>query len=260
MSIWAGAARPDDTAFRQMDAYLSKAIELNPLFAEAYATLAEVRSAQKKPADDVVALLNKAISLDPSDPWIRIAAGRSMWRLDRITEARDVVRVALALTADDARAKAEAERLLATIPQSSSTPASRSPGSAAAGAQGSAAPAAQPSNPNGLGTACQGGDEAACRDLFPLAEQACAGGDNRACLMTATLQRRGMGVPKDEARAAATLERLCGTNMLEACAQWAVMLASDPKKPDLPRARELLTKSCAGGVAQACEVLKGFPK
>lgn len=260
MSIWAGAARPDDTAFRQMDAYLSKAIELNPLFAEAYATLAEVRSAQKKPADDVVALLNKAISLDPSDPWIRIAAGRSMWRLDRITEARDVVRVALALTADDARAKAEAERLLATIPQASSTPASRSSGSAAAGRQGSAAPAAQPSNSNGLATACQGGDAAACRDLFPLAEQACAGGDNRACLMTATLQRRGMGVPKDEARAAATLERLCGTNMLEACAQWAVMLASDSKKPDLPRARELLTRSCAGGVAQACEVLKGFPK
>lgn len=263
MSMWGtGASRPDEAAFRQMDVYLSKAIELNPSFAESYAVLAEVRSAQKKPADDVVALLNKAIALDPSDPWTRIAAARSLWRIDRLTEARAVARVAVALTADDPRAKAEAERLLAAIPESSSRPApSGSAAPAAASPQRSAAaPARSPSSPNALVTACQGGDGAACGDLFPLAEQACAGGDNRACLTTAALQLRGMGVPKDTVRAAATFERLCGNDMLEACAQWGVLLASDPTKPDVPRARELLTRSCAGGVAPACEVLKKLPK
>jgi predicted dinucleotide-binding enzyme len=38
-------------------------------------------------------------------------------RLDKREEARNVARVALALAGDDARAKAEADRLLAMIPE-----------------------------------------------------------------------------------------------------------------------------------------------
>ena len=85
-------------------------------------------------------------------------------------------------------------------------------------------------------------------------------GDKRACLVTAVLQGRGMGVAKDETRASGTFERLCNEDMFEACTQWAVLLASDQKKQDLPRVRALLTKSCAGGFAPACEMLKGLPK
>lgn len=114
MSMW-GAARPDDATLRQMETYLARATELNPFSAESYATLAEVRSLLKKPADEVVALLTKAVTLDPSNPWIRVTAARSLWRLGKIEEARGVARAAMSLAIDDAGAKAEAERLLATI-------------------------------------------------------------------------------------------------------------------------------------------------
>jgi TPR repeat protein len=75
----------------------------------------------------------------------------------------------------------------------------------------------------------------------------------------AVLQWRGMGTPPNETQAYATLERLCNDNMLEACTQWALFLAAGPK-PDLPRARDLLTRSCSGGVPQACEMLQKLPK
>jgi tetratricopeptide (TPR) repeat protein len=89
LSMW-GAAGTDDATLRQMDAYLARATELNPLFAASYAGLAEVRAALKQPPDGVVALLNKAVSLDVSDPWIRISAARSLWRLGKVDEARRV--------------------------------------------------------------------------------------------------------------------------------------------------------------------------
>jgi hypothetical protein len=46
-----------------------------------------------------------------------LTAARSLWRVNKLDEARNVARVALNLSGSDARAKAEAERLLATIPQ-----------------------------------------------------------------------------------------------------------------------------------------------
>lgn len=257
-SMW-GITKPDAATLGQMETLFARAPELNPRFADAYAALAEVRATLNKSVDDIVALLTKAITLAPSDPWIRIRAARSVWRLGDLPEARQVARVALTLSQDDDAAKAEAERLLATIPERTARPAgggAPAPSTAAP----ATAPGSQPGNPNALVAACQGGDAAACRDLFPQAEKACAAGDKRACLTTAVLLGRGTGVSKDETRALATLEPLCKENMFEACMQWAMFLVSDPKKPDLPRARELLTKSCSGGLAQACEMLKGFPK
>jgi tetratricopeptide (TPR) repeat protein len=116
MSMW-GSGRPDTAALQQMDTYLSRATELNPLFAQSYGALAEVRAALNKPSDDILALLTKAITLDPFDPWIRMMAARSLWRIDKLDEARKVARAAVTLAADDANAKAEAEQLLARIPQ-----------------------------------------------------------------------------------------------------------------------------------------------
>jgi len=81
----------------------------------------------------------------------------------------------------------------------------------------------------------------------------------RACLAVAMLPFGGTGVPKDETRAVATLQQLCDGGLLEACAQWAVIVASGPK-PDIPKARQLLTKSCEGSLAPACEMLKSLPK
>jgi Tfp pilus assembly protein PilF len=115
-SMW-GATRTEDATLKEMDAYLTRATELNPIHAASYAALAEVRAALKKPADEIDPLLTKAVSLDPSDPWTRLSATRTLWRLGKFDEARNVARIALVVAGDDARAKAEAERLLATIPE-----------------------------------------------------------------------------------------------------------------------------------------------
>jgi len=115
-SMWA-PTRTDDETLKQMDAYLTRATELNPFHAESLATLAEVRAALKHTPEEIFSLLAKAVKLDPSDPWIRIIAARSLWRVNKLEEARNVARVALSLAGTDGRAKAEAERLLATIPE-----------------------------------------------------------------------------------------------------------------------------------------------
>ena len=115
MLMWEG--RPDEAMMNQIEANLARAVELNPLFAEAFAGLAEARAVLKKPLAAVAPLLSKAVTLDPSDPWIRISAARALWRMNELGEARKVAQIAMNLSRDDERARAEAQRLLATIPE-----------------------------------------------------------------------------------------------------------------------------------------------
>lgn len=259
MSTWADT-RPDAATLRKVESSLARAVELNPGYARSYSGLGEVRAALGEPSAEVIALLSKAIALDPSDAWIRMAAARALWHMDKLEEARKIARIALTLADDDA-ARTEAQRLLSMIPESSASTARQpAPTSLSPSANRSTSTAAAPGNSSALVTACQGGSTAACRELFPLAEAACTGGERRACLVAARLQSRGQGVAKDEARAFATFERLCDENMFESCTEWAMQLASGQNEADLPRARALLTKSCTGGFAQACQMLKGFPK
>ena len=72
------------------------------------------------------------------------------------------------------------------------------------------------------------------------------------------LQARGTGVIQNEAKAQATLERLCQEGVLEACTQLAVLVAPSRTPADMARARELLTKACDGKHARACEMLKSM--
>jgi TPR repeat protein len=234
-----------------------RAVELNPSFASAHASLGEVRSALGMPQADATASIEQAVRLEPSDPWHRLAAARILWRYDHVADARKAAQAALSLAATES-ARTAAQRLLSEIPaESARTPASPAAGNASSAS--SARPGSTP-DPNALVASCQRGDAAACRELAPVAEQACAGGQKRACLVIAVMQIRGDGVPKDEARAFSTFEQLCDGGLLESCAQWAVILASRPQKPDLVKARQLLTRGCDGGLAQACEMLKSFPK
>jgi len=115
-----GSSRPDDATLQRIEQYLVRSTELNPKHARSYAELGEVRSTLKKSPDDVITPLATAVKLDPTDPWIRIAASRAFWRLNRLEEARNVARIAISLARDDERAKTEGERLLATIPESTS--------------------------------------------------------------------------------------------------------------------------------------------
>lgn len=252
---WGVAGRPSPETLRQMETHLARAVELNPFFAAAHASLGEVRAGLGVPVTDAVAPLEKAVQLEPSDPWHRLAAARVLWRYGNVADARKAAEVALKL-ADDDRARTAAQRLLSEIAAASARPAAPAAGSPPA----SNPPASSTPDPNALVASCQRGDVAACRDLAPIAEKACAGGQKRACLITALLQARGEGLPKDEARAFATFEQLCNDGLPESCTQWAVILASHPQKPDIAKARQLLTKSCAGGFAEACEVLKSMPK
>ena len=80
------------------------------------------------------------------------------------------------------------------------------------------------------------------------------------CVGFALLQARGTGVIQNEAKAQATLERLCQEGVLEACTQLAVLIAPSRTPADMARARELLTKACDGKHARACEMLKSMPK
>jgi tetratricopeptide (TPR) repeat protein len=106
--------KPDDATLRQMEANLSKAITLNPSFAAAYASLGEVRAALKQPAPSIMPQLAKAISLEPSSPWHRLAAARVLWMLGSMDEARKTAEAALAIAVDD-DARAEVTRLLAQM-------------------------------------------------------------------------------------------------------------------------------------------------
>jgi TPR repeat protein len=256
MLKWPAGPQPDQETLKQMETGLARAVTLNPSFAAAHASLAEVRAALGRPAAEVMPSILRAVELEPSSSWYRLTAARVLWRFNNLADARKAAQLAVTL-ADTDQERAAAQRFLSTIPADKPAAPASTP-SAAGG--GSANPPAHPApDPNALMASCQNNDQAACAQLAPLAEKRCAEGEKRACLVTAMLQFRGSGVPKDESRALLSLEQLCDGGLLESCTQWAVLLASR-QKPDIAKARQLLTKSCDGGLSQACEMLKSLPK
>lgn len=83
--------------------------------------------------------------------------------------------------------------------------------------------------------------------------------DPGSCARYAVLQVQGLGVQRDSAAGLATLERLCGEKVDDACIGWALILAARPEKPDVPKARALLGASCDAGNGEACRLLKAMP-
>ena len=84
-------------------------------------------------------------------------------------------------------------------------------------------------------------------------------GDTRSCARYAVLQVQGLGVPKDAAAGLATLERLCGEKVDDACIGWALILAARPQKPDVAKARALLKAACDARNEEACRLLESMP-
>jgi len=249
---WPQGPQPDQDTLKQMETGLTRAVALNASFAAAHASLAEVRAALKQPATDVMPEIVRAVELEPSNSRHRLTAARIYWRYNNLADARKAAQAALTL-ADTDQERAEAQRLLSTIPAETTS----KPAASVTSSPGPNTPSVP--DPNALIASCQKNDEAACTQLAPLADKRCTEGEKRACLVTAMLQLRGTGLPKDEARALSTLEQLCDGGLFESCTQWAVVLASR-QKPDMAKARQLLTKSCDGGLSQACEMLKSLPK
>jgi tetratricopeptide (TPR) repeat protein len=113
---WPAGPQPDEQTLKQMESSLSRAVALNNSFADAYATLAEVRAALKQPATEVMPLLVRAVELEPASVWHRLTVARVFWRYNNLADARKAAQAALTL-ADTDQERAEAQRLLSTLPK-----------------------------------------------------------------------------------------------------------------------------------------------
>jgi len=112
-----GWREADAAVLEAMEKKLARAVEVNSLFAKAHATLAEVRAQLGRPQNTIAVHMQKAVALEPSDPWHRISAARVLGRLNAFEEARKAAESTLKLAGDDAAARAEAQRILATLKQ-----------------------------------------------------------------------------------------------------------------------------------------------
>jgi len=75
---------------------LRRAIELNPNFAPAYATLAAFYSLRKETLEQAFTAARKAVQLEPGDAQYSIGLGQVLLRMERITDARFVGQQAMA--------------------------------------------------------------------------------------------------------------------------------------------------------------------
>jgi tetratricopeptide (TPR) repeat protein len=103
------------STMEKVEQALARAVELNPLYASAHAALAEARAVLKRSSAVIVPHMHKAVALEPSSPWHRLAGARVLIRLNTLDEARKAAESAIQLAADDPQVRAEAERILAFL-------------------------------------------------------------------------------------------------------------------------------------------------
>jgi TPR repeat protein len=205
----------------RVEASFTRAVELNPSFAAAYASLAQVMADRGAPLADTLPLAVRAARLEPGEIEhtliaLRLAARGGEWR-----ESRARAEALLARAEGEKRRKVEA--FLRELPTTT-----------------------DPEDP----------ESAKAVRLF---EGACAGGDDDACVRLASMLRPGKGVAKDGRRAETLLASACDRGSARACGELGVMLAEGGQgvPRDAARARALLKKACAGGYTQACARVDG---
>ena len=108
-------AGADGSGLEKVEQHLAKAVELNPNFAAAHASLAETRAELKRSQAVIVPHMHKAVSLEPGNAWHRILAARTLARLDAFAEARQTAETARKLATDDPAAQQEIARILALL-------------------------------------------------------------------------------------------------------------------------------------------------
>ena len=91
---------PDDSTMARIEKLLARAVALNPRYASALAMLAEARSVLK--IGQPIAYALTAISLEPGNPYHRLAAARILWREGKLDEALKHADAALASSETDA--------------------------------------------------------------------------------------------------------------------------------------------------------------
>jgi len=90
------------------------------------------------------------------------------------------------------------------------------------------------------------------RGLFATA---CDGGEMKACNYLGYLVTHGLGGPKNEQQAAEIFRKACEQANLDSCASVGSLDQDSGNKID---ARKYYQKACAGGVTQACDLLRGM--
>lgn len=89
------------------------------------------------------------------------------------------------------------------------------------------------------------------RSLF---EQACTGGEMRACSYLGYLCAKGLGGDHDLQKASVVYAKACDKGTLSSCASLGTLYQDAGNNEE---ASKYFQKACNGGVAEACELLRG---
>jgi TPR repeat protein len=215
---------------------LEEAVRLNPDFAWAQASLADVLS-ETDPGERAVAAALKAARLEPSVASHRITLIDALWNASHPEEAKKQAAEALKLPAD----ADERKRIEEWIGFMNSAPD-----------KSVAAVRAEP------GAAIE-----APRDIaqtMALAEKACATSDLKACVFAATLKINGKDVPRDLPAARQLAQRACDGGEMAGCTALAVAHLNAGTRDGMAQARPLLKKACDAGERGACDIQGQLPK
>src|SRR5262245_11076164 len=226
---------------------LQRAVELNPDSASALSFLAETRSALGQ-ADEGLTLAQRAVSLEPREPYHRLALAHALQTAQRPGDAQREARLALQLARSDDE-RAQAQQLLDFLARAKA-PAPR---------QVSAVPDVP--DPTWQAACFQSGQPDACAKLLPLLAEQCGQGSQSVCVGLGWLYQNGRGVPKDSALASKLYADACEGGEMQGCYFGGLLLLhGEGGSRDLPKGRSLLQKACDGGKAEACQALHSLPK
>jgi TPR repeat protein len=254
--------------------HLERALELDASYADAASFLADILVEQGE-AQAALPQAQRAIALEPSNSYHRVALARALNKLGQGEEAQKAAELGLKL-ADNEGDRSSAERFLQFLKDSSRYEQER----------------AQHEASERQASACQAGDPAACTQILPdlertcgekrasscsylawlyaegrglaknpakaagYTEAACLAGDKRECVQHAWLLARGEGLTKDEPNAIAALDGLCNDRFFPACSRLAYLYAGKPTLIARARAKTLLARACEGGEQDACTMAK----
>ena len=89
-------------------------------------------------------------------------------------------------------------------------------------------------------------------------ERGCTLGDMAGCNNLGTVYQFGSIGLRDPAKAAGLYERACSNKHMDGCANLGLLLLGTPgvTSTEEARARDLLEKACAAGVARACSKVR----
>ena len=222
--------QPDQAANERQAATLEKARALDPGSADTLSFLANVRINLGQ-GEEALALAKKAVEIEPRESYHRVALARALWHLRRPEEAVQAAQSAVQ-AADSEPERKQAQEFLDFVARARR-----------------GRPAAAPA---------ESVDESSVPSAEDLA-RTCRAGDKRACAQLAVRQAQGEGVPRDPAKAVATLRGLCDEGFDDGCVGWAIVLASGSRS-DVAKAKQLLEAVCDRGSAEGCALLKSMPR